>query len=148
MATAVFPGSFDPFTIGHADILERALRIFDRVVIGVGFNISKPERAESARSRASDIAALYRGRPEITVEAYSGLTVDFARCHDATCIVRGVRECADFEYERRLADINAEISEIDTLLLPARPALAAVSSSAVRELALHGYDVSRFLPNP
>lgn len=146
--TAVFPGSFDPYTIGHADILERALRIFDRVVIGVGFNVAKPERAASARERAAAIARLYEGREEVSVEAFSGLTVEFARRHGASCIVRGVRECADFEYERRLADINGEISDIDTILLPARPSLAPVSSSAVRELALHGYDVSRFLPHP
>ncbi len=148
MATAVFPGSFDPFTIGHADILKRALRIFDHVVIGVGFNLAKPDRAESARLRAEVIARLYAANPAVTVEAYSGLTVDFARRHGATCIVRGVRECADFEYERRMADLNGDISDIDTIFLPARPSLGAISSSAVRELAHHGYDVSRFLPDP
>lgn len=146
MRTAVFPGSFDPFTLGHADIVERALRIFDRVVVAVGYNIDKPERADSASRRAAHIASLYAGNPAVEASAYSGLTVEFARSVGASCIVRGVRESVDFEYERRMADLNGEISDIDTILLPARPGLGFLSSSAVRELAHHGFDVSRFLP--
>lgn len=148
MRTAIFPGSFNPFTLGHADIVERALRLFDRLVIGIGYNPAKDDAARSARSRAAHIAALYRHDPRVSVRCYDGLTVDFARAEHADCIVRGVREVADFEYERRMADVNSEISPVETVLLAANPRLAFLSSSVVRELEYHGYDVSRFLPLP
>ena len=99
MRKAVFPGSFDPFTVGHKDIADRALRMFDHVVIGIGYNIHKAS-ADSIAERAARIAALYADEPRISVEAYTGLTVDFARRHGAAFIVRGLREVKDFEYER------------------------------------------------
>ncbi len=145
MRTAVFPGSFDPFTIGHKDIADRALKIFDHLVIGVGYNIHKAA-ADSIADRVKGIEAIFTGNGRVSVEAYSGLTVDFARRHGAAFIVRGLREVKDFEYERNLADTNAAISDIETVFLTARPELGFISSSMVRELMANGYDASRFLP--
>lgn len=145
MRTAVFPGSFDPFTIGHKDIADRALRIFDRLVIAIGYNIHKAS-ADSIADRVKAIQGLYADNPRVSVEAYTGLTVDFAHSHGAGFIVRGLREVKDFEYERNLADTNAAISDVETVFLTARPELGFISSSMVRELTAHGYDASRFLP--
>lgn len=145
MRKAVFPGTFDPFTIGHKDIADRALGLFDSLVIGVGFNPAK-QGAQSAARRVEKIAELYAADSRVSVEAYSGLTADFARSHGASHIVRGIREVKDFEYERNLADCNAAISGIETVFLTARPELGFISSSMVRELDAHGYDTSRFLP--
>lgn len=138
-------GSFDPYTIGHHDILKRALPLFDQVVVGVGVNEHK-QCMYSAQERVERIAALYADDPRVRVEQYSGLTVDFARRHGAGFIIKGVRSIKDFEYEREQADVNRQISGIDTLLLMASPALASVSSSVVRELIHYGKDVSAFLP--
>ncbi|MDE6561541.1 MAG: pantetheine-phosphate adenylyltransferase [Muribaculaceae bacterium] len=146
MRTAIFPGSFDPFTIGHKDIADRALKIFDSLVIGVGFNINKPGNSEMVAERVKTIESIFGDDDRVKVEAYSGLTVDFARRYGAAFIVRGLREVKDFEYERNLADTNAEISDIETVFLTARPELGFVSSSMVRELKANGYDVARFLP--
>lgn len=145
MKTGVFVGSFDPYTIGHHDILKRALPLFDQVVVGVGVNEHKQCMC-SAQERVERIAALYADDPRVRVEQYSGLTVDFARRHGAGFIIKGVRSIKDFEYEREQADVNRQISGIDTLLLMASPALASVSSSVVRELIHYGKDVSAFLP--
>lgn len=146
MKTAVFPGSFDPFTIGHKDIADRALRIFDRLIIGIGYNIHKTG-GEDIAERAKAIENVFAGEGRVSVEAYTGLTVDFARRHGAGFIVRGLREVKDFEYERNLADTNAAISDIETVFLTARPEFGFISSSMVRELMANGYDASRFIPD-
>ena len=146
MRTAVFPGSFDPFTIGHKDIADRALRIFDRLVIGIGYNIHKTSN-DTVAARVKGIEDIFAGDERVSVEAYAGLTVEFARRKNASFIVRGLREVKDFEYERNLADTNAAISDIETVFLTARPELGFISSSMVRELMANGYDVSRFLPD-
>lgn len=145
MKTGVFPGSFDPFTIGHKDIADRALKCFDRLVIGVGYNPAKHESDEACR-RVEAIRRIYRHDDRVKVEAYTGLTVDFARLQGATHIVRGLRQMKDFEYERNLADCNSAISDIETIFLIARPEYGYVSSSMVRELIANGYDAERFLP--
>lgn len=145
MKTAIFPGSFDPFTLGHKDIADRALAIFDRVVIGVGFNENKSGFSD-VKDRVEAIEAVYSDEPRVKVESYSGLTIEFARRHAARFIIRGLREVKDFEYERNLADTNASISDIETVFLVARPELGFISSSMVRELYRNGYDASRFLP--
>lgn len=147
MRKAVFPGSFDPFTIGHKDIADRALEMFDALIIGIGYNISKPGM-ESVEDRVNRIKSLYAHNPKVEVEPYTGLTVDFAKKHDAKFIVRGLREVKDFEYERNLADTNSAISDIETVFLIARPELGFVSSSMVRELIANHYDASMFLPKP
>ncbi len=145
MRKAVFPGSFDPFTVGHKDIADRALKIFDHLVIAIGYNIHKAS-AETIADRIMAIEEAYADDERVSVEAYTGLTVDFAKKRGAGFIVRGLREVKDFEYERNLADTNSAISDIETVFLTARPELGFVSSSMVRELTAHGYDASRFLP--
>lgn len=142
---AVFPGSFNPFTIGHLSVLRRALDIFDRVVVLVGCNMSKggcggPDK-ELAKALSAKLSEQYRG---VSVEIWSGLTVDAAERFGARWIVRGVRSAADFEYERNLADVNRRISGIETILLPAEPDLACISSSVVRELNFYGRDTSNY----
>lgn len=144
MSTAIFAGSFNPFTVGHADIVERGLRIFDRIVIGIGYNEHKCGHS-SCESRRDAIARLYAGENRVEVAVYSGLTVDFARRCGADVLLRGARGSSDFEYERNLADTNMAVAGMETVILVARPQLAFVSSSMVRELLHNGYDVSRFV---
>ena len=141
----LFPGSFDPFTRGHADIVRRALEMFDGIVIAVGYNEQKTGWMP-VEERVAAIRKLYADEPRITVERYTGLTVDFAREHGIGIIIRGVRTVADFEFEMQLADVNRQLTGIETILLPASPQLASLSSSIVRELAHFGHDVSAFLP--
>lgn len=142
--TALFAGSFNPFTIGHQSIVERTLKFCDRVVIGFGVNLSKPD--SEIASRISAVESLYSADPRVVVMSYSGLTVDFARVCKADFMVRGVRSNSDFEYERNLAEVNLRISGIETLLMPALPELSCVSSSMVRELKSYGHNVDEFLP--
>ena len=146
--TGVLVGSFNPFTVGHDNIVVRALPLFDRLVIGVvGDQVHKPGMP-SAEERMKAIRELYKDEPRIEVKPYYGLAVDFARQEGAHYIVKGVRSVKDFEYEREQADINRQISggDVETLLLYAEPQLASVSSSMVRELQHFGLDVSPFLP--
>lgn len=141
----LFPGSFDPFTLGHADIVRRALSLFDEVVIAVGHNENKAGWMP-VEERVSTIRRLYADEPRVMVESYTGLTVDFAREHGITAIIRGVRTTADFEYEMQMADVNRQLTGIETILLPASPQLASLSSSVIRELAHFHHDISAFLP--
>ena len=145
MRLVLFPGSFDPFTLGHADIVRRALSLFDEIVIAVGYNEQK-QGWLPVEERVAAIKKLYEGEPRVRVESYTGLTVDFAKEQGIGAIVRGVRTVADFEYELQMADVNRRLTGIETLLLPASPELACLSSSVVRELAHFGHDVSQFLP--
>lgn len=146
MNIALFPGSFDPFTVGHADIVRRALPLFDRLIIAVGINPSK-HGEQTAVQRVESIASLYRKEPRIEVRAYSSLTVDFASECGACYIVRGVRSPIDFEYERNMAEVNRRLSGVETVILCADPALAHISSSLVRELKAFGRDVREYLPS-
>ena len=143
--TALFVGSFDPFTIGHDDIVRRALTLVDRLVIGVGINENK-KYTHTTEERIKAITQLYADEPRITVRGYSCLTIDLAREEGAQFVVKGVRSVKDFEYEREQAEINRQLSGLETLLLCADPRLASVSSSLVRELAHYGQDVSMYLP--
>ena len=146
MKTGLFVGTFDPFTIGHDSIVRRALPLFDRLVIGVvGDNVNKPNM-RPVEERMSAIEKLYKNQPAIEVKPYFGLAMDFAREQGAKFIVKGVRSVADFEYEQQQADLNRRLGGIETVLLYTEPELASVSSSAVRELAHFGVDVSGFLP--
>lgn len=146
LRTAVFPGSFDPFTIGHLSILKRALQLFDKVIVGVGYNEHKSS-AESLARRVEDIRRAVGDMVGVEVEAYTGLTVNFAKSRGAAFLVRGVRDTADFEYERNIADVNRAVAGIDTVFLTALPELGFISSSVVRELQHNGHDVSPFLPS-
>ena len=143
--TGIFTGSFDPYTIGHDDILRRALPLFDNIVIGIGVNERK-SYMQSAEERMKTIKAIYADETKVEVKTYNDLTIDFARRENASYIIKGVRSVKDFEYERDQADINRQLSGIETLLLYADPRYSAVSSSMVRELIHFGQDVSRFLP--
>ena len=148
MKTALFTGTFNPFTIGHADIVERALKIFDRIVIGIGYNPDKGSfMSAEIEERVAKIRKVYENDPRVIVEAYSDLTVDLAERHNAAAIVKGVRSIKDYEYERDQADFNKLLSNgLDTILFYSRPELAALSSSMVRTLEMFGKDVSRFIP--
>lgn len=143
----VFVGSFNPFTVGHDSIVTRALPLFDRLVIGVvGDQVHKPDMP-SAEERIRAIQALYADEPRIEVKAYYGLAVDFAKAENAHFIVKGVRSVKDFEYERDQADINRQLSGVETVLLFSEPQYSAVSSSMVRELQHFGVDVTPYLPH-
>lgn len=145
MPTALFAGSFDPFTIGHKSIVDRALPMFDRIVIGIGINSTKAGRLP-AEERLQRIRQIYAGNPKVEVITFNGLTVDAARTCGAQFLLRGVRSTVDFEYERNLADINRNLSGIESVLIYALPELSAISSSMVRELASLGVDVTPYLP--
>ena len=145
--TALFAGSFNPFTIGHESVVRRALCLCERVVIAVGHNIDKGHAGDSA-GRVRRIADVFLDEPRVSVSEYTGLTVDFARRIGADFMVRGVRTVADYEYERNLADVNLAISGIETVFIPALPQLSFVSSSMVRELQANGHNVSQYLPSP
>lgn len=142
---ALFAGSFDPFTIGHKSIVDRGLDIFDSIVIGVGINQAKKPWLP-VEKRVADIRRLYAGDPRVRVETFTGLTVDAARSFGARFLLRGVRTVADFEFERQLADINRNLSGIESVLIYALPSLASVSSSMVRELASYGVDITPYVP--
>lgn len=139
-------GTFDPFTIGHASIVRRALPLFDKLVIGVvGDNVNKPGMS-SAEKRSEAIRQVFNNEPLVEVQVFDGLAMDFAKTVGAQFIVKGVRSVSDFEYEQWQADFNRRLGGIETILLYCEPELASVSSSAVRELAHFGVDVSPFLP--
>ena len=144
---AIFPGSFDPFTVGHASIVERGLPLFDEIVIGVGVNENKRALYSSNR-RVEAISRLYAHEPRVRVEAYDDLTVDFARRCGASFILRGLRSVKDFEYERDIANMNHRLTGIETVLLFTEPHYSSISSSVVRELIAFGKDVRDFLPAP
>ena len=146
MKTAIFPGSINPFTKGHYDIVSRALTIFDKVVIGIGYNPDKP-KPDDLQQRIEQITAIYKDNDCVEVEAYDDLTIDFAKRHDATAIVKGVRSIQDFEYERTQAEYNRMMSDgIETVILFADPKYSSLSSSIVRTLKKFGKDVTELLP--
>lgn len=145
MNKVIFPGSFDPFTIGHANLVERALKLFDEVIIAVGYNEQKTGWLP-VEERVRALREYYAGIPQIYIECYTGLTVDFAQSQGARFILRGVRSVKDYEYELGIADINARLADIETVVLLADPTISGISSSVVRELHLFGRDITPWLP--
>ena len=146
VATAIFPGSFDPFTRGHADIVQRGLHLFDHIVIAVGCNEQK-QGWIPVDERVQALRRLYKDEPRISVESYSGLTVDYAHVHGIPYILRGVRTHKDYEYELQMADVNRQLADdIETVVLFSKPELANISSSILRELVHFGRDISEWLP--
>lgn len=145
MRRAIFPGTFDPFTIGHYSIVKRALTFMDEIVIGIGVNENKKTYFPT-EERVEMIRRLYKDEPHIKVEAYDCLTIDFAKYADASFIVRGIRTVNDFEYEETIADINRKLAGIETILLFTEPEMTCISSTIVRELLTYGKDISSFVP--
>lgn len=145
MKTAIFPGSFDPFTIGHFDIVKRGLDIFDEIIIGIGHNSHKVPTFP-IEERLKSIKDAFAHEPRVKVELYEGLTIDFAHKHNAQHILRGVRSIKDFEYERDIAEANKQLCGIETVLLYTRPEYAHISSSLVRELYSYNKDITPYLP--
>lgn len=146
MTTVFFSGSFNPFTRGHASIVDRALTIFDKVVIGIGINAAKADSRHCAEETLTRIKDVYCNDSRVEVVTYSCLTVEAAVQYKATALLRGVRSVGDYEYERSMADLNRRLSGIETVLLFAVPEMEYISSSAVRELQSYGRDVTDMLP--
>ena len=146
MKIAIFPGSFDPFTVGHASIVDRGLPMFDRIVIGVGVN-DKKRSFYTPEQRVEAIQKVYACEPRIKVVSYSDLTIDLARREGATFILRGLRSVKDFEYERDIAAMNKRLAGVETVMLFTEAQYSDISSSVVRELIAYGKDVSAFLPH-
>lgn len=145
MTRAVFPGSFDPFTIGHYSIVKRALNFVDEVVIAIGVNDAK-KSLFSVEQRMKIITKAFHDEPRVTAKCYDCLTVDFAQKEGANVILRGIRSIQDFEYEKTIADANRSLSRIDTMLLFTEPQHSFVSSTVVRDLIRYGKDIKEFLP--
>lgn len=145
MRRAIFPGTFDPFTIGHYSIVTRALTFMDEVTIGIGINENK-NTYFPIEKRVEMIQKLYKNEPRIKVMSYDCLTIDFAKQVGAQFIVRGIRTVKDFEYEETIADINRKLAGIETILLFTEPELTCISSTIVRELLSYNKDISMFIP--
>ena len=145
MKKALFAGSFDPFTRGHQSIVDRTLAIADEVVVAIGCNANKRTML-TLEQRIEAIEQLYADEPRVKVMAYDGLTTDCAASVDATFLVRGVRNIADFEFEKNIAYVNRKLAGIETVLLVTESEYSHISSSIVRELMSYGRDVSDFMP--
>ena len=143
---AIFPGTFDPITIGHLSIINRALSLVDEVVVAIGVNPNKKTFFPLER-RMQMIDELFADNNRVKAVSYTNLTVDFAKEIGAKFILRGIRSVVDFEYEKNIADVNRQISGIDTFILFTEPKHAHISSSIVRELLAHKKDVSMFVPS-
>ena len=146
MRKAIFPGSFDPFTLGHYDILKRSLSLFDEIIVGVGRNNQK-KTMFSEKQRLSFIENCFKDDKKIKVEAYQGLTIDFCKKVGASFIVRGIRNNGDFEFEKAIARTNRKLSKIETIFLLTSAKTSFISSSIVREFILNNGDYKQLVPN-
>jgi pantetheine-phosphate adenylyltransferase len=143
---ALFPGTFDPITLGHTDIINRALPLFDKLYIGIGRNANK-QPMFSEEQRMNWIKTIYENNDKIEVVVYEGLTVDCCKKIGAKFILRGIRYVNDFEYEKAIADMNRSIADnIETVFLTCLPQYTSVASTLVRDVLKYGGDVSKFLP--
>jgi pantetheine-phosphate adenylyltransferase len=145
MKKAIFPGSFDPFTLGHLDILKRSLLLFDEIIVGVGKNINK-KTMFSEKQRVSFIKDCFKNESRIKVESYDGLTIDFCKKNDANFIVRGIRNNGDFEFEKAIARTNRKLSKIETVFLLTSAKTSFISSGIVRELITNKGDYKLLVP--
>ena len=146
MKRAVFPGSFDPFTLGHQDIVERGVTIFDEIIIGIGHNADK-NYMFSLDQRKMFIEQCFENNPKVKVMDYNGLTIDFCKSIEANYLLRGVRNNGDFEFEKAVARTNRELSEIETVFLLTSVQTSFISSSIVREIIRNKGDYKRFVPD-
>ena len=144
---ALFTGTFDPFTIGHQNVVDRTLPLFDKIVIAVAVSKLK-HTSEEIDARVKAIEAVYKDEERVEVKSYDDLTVDMARRESAHFIVRGVRSVKDFEYEREQAEINRKLSGVETLLLFTDPSLSSISSPLIRELRFFGKDADEWIAKP
>ena len=145
MTTVVCPGSFDPVTNGHLDVIERTAHRFDRVIVACTRNIGKSSLFD-VDERVALVASSTEHLANVTVESFDGLLVDFCRARDVQLIVKGLRAVSDFEYELQMAQMNAHIGEVETLFMTTSPVYSFLSSSLVKEVARFGGDVSEFVP--
>lgn len=146
MRIAVFPGSFDPFTIGHEDIIRRALPLFDQLIVAIGYNSSKKSMFDY-EVRLKWIDEIFANENKITVEAFEGLTVDFCIERKAQYILRGLRSSVDFEFEKAIGQMNQSLQpSLETLVLLCRPEHTHINSTIIRDIILHKGDVSAYVP--
>ncbi|MFM1756744.1 MAG: pantetheine-phosphate adenylyltransferase [Bacteroidota bacterium] len=142
----LFPGTFDPVTLGHTDIINRAIPLFDKIVVGIGINAAKNPMF-TADQRKIWFEEIYKDEPKLTVETYDGLTIKFCQSIGAKFILRGIRYVSDFEYEKTIADANRTMdSKIETIFLTGEPKYTSVASTIVRDILRNGGDASPFLP--
>ena len=142
----LFPGTFDPITLGHVDVIERATSLFDKLVIGIGINSSK-QPMFTVEERSEWIREIYKNEPRIEVAGYEGLTVDYCRKIGAKYILRGIRYVSDFEYEKAIADMNRMlVPDIETIFLTCSPLYSTISSTLVRDVIRNGGNASMFIP--
>lgn len=147
MRICLFPGTFDPVTLGHTDIINRALPLFDELIIGIGSNVNK-QPMFSEEQRLEWLQDIYKDEPRVKAVVYDGLTVDCCRKYNAKFILRGIRYVNDFEYEKAIADMNRSIEgNIETVFLTCLPQYTSVASTLVRDVIKNGGDVSKFLPD-
>lgn len=146
MKIALFPGSFDPVTKAHVDILKRSISLFDKVVVGIGLNSNKPAFLDS-EIRKKMLEAVFADQPKVEVMTYEGLTVEFCKKIDAKYMIRGIRTVSDFEYEKAIAQMNhALVPEIESIFIVSKPGYSSISSTIVRDILRNHGDVSQFIP--
>lgn len=146
MKIALFPGSFDPVTKAHVDILKRSLPLFDKVVVGIGLNSNKAPFL-SVETRKAMLKAVFANEPKVDVQTYEGLTVEFCKSIHATYMIRGIRTVSDFEYEKAIAQMNhALVPEIESIFIVSKPGYSSISSTIVRDIMRNNGDVRQFLP--
>lgn len=143
---ALFPGSFDPITVAHIDILNRALPLFDEVVVGIGLNNTK-QGFISTEKKEEMLRLIFQNNPKVKVATYQGLTVEFCKEIGAQYMIRGIRSTADFEYEKAISQMNQSMHpEIESVFILSRPGFSAISSTIVRDILRNGGDISQFVP--
>lgn len=146
MRRAVCPGSFDPVHLGHVDVVVRAATLFDEVVVAVGVNPGKSGRLFTSEERMAMLAESFEAYPNVRIAGFTGLIIDLCRDLDAHAIVKGLRGGADYEYELQMAQMNAHLSEVETVFLPTSPEYAFVCSSLVKEVSALGGNISALVP--
>ena len=143
---ALFPGSFDPITVAHIDILKRALPLFDEVVVGIGLNNTKQGFISNAKKEEM-LQLVFQNEPKIKVATYEGLTVEYCKQIGAQYMIRGIRSASDFEYEKAISQMNQSMHpDIESVFIISRPGYSAISSTIVRDILRNGGDISQFVP--
>ena len=145
MKRAIFPGSFDPITLGHIDVINRALSLFDEIIIAIGVNADK-KYMFTLEDRKKQIEDTFINQPKIKVKTYTGLTVDFCKAEDSGFILRGLRNSSDFTYEQSIAQTNSSMSTIESIFIMCSPSLSNISSSIVRDVIRNGGDYTKMVP--